>query len=605
MSLDKENVKSIPQSTGVYLLKDVKGRTIYVGKAKNLRSRVQSYLNKDEFAQRPQIENLMIDAVGVDYIIARNEREALVLENSLIKQKKPKYNIRLKDDKNYLSLRIDPRETFPRLSLTRRVLKDGAIYYGPFASAGVLKKAKRFIHKIFPLRDCTDEKFRRHTARPCLNYYMGLCLGPCAGRSGEGKYREIVNQMRMFLKGEKRQIIKHIKGAMQKASDEMKYEEAAKYRDQIMLLEKNIDGQMFVTPGTQDKDVVGFYREEQRVEFAILFFRGGSLVDNSTYSFRNAVGENREILEEFLSQFYGGNRFVAKEITVPLKVERIKEIGTWLSEKQGYKVRLHSPERGAKLKEIELANRNALESFQRKYADELKEVDLLERIKSSLQLTRLPLLIECFDISNTQGATAVASMVKFENAAPAKDGYKRFKIKNVKGPNDYASMHEVLSRRLARVDQEGWEMPDLILIDGGKGQLNIVRNVLSELGYVDKVDLASIAKGREEGEGDKLYIYGRKNPIIFSKNSEALFLLMRIRDEAHRFAITYHKKLRGQGALVSELDSVPGIGAKRRKALIKHFGSISKIKKGTVDEIASIPGLNKKLAESLKKHLSP
>lgn len=604
MSLDKEKVKSIPQSTGVYLLKDIKGRTIYVGKAKNLRSRVQSYLNKGEFAQRPQIENLMIDAVGVDYIIARNEREALVLENSLIKQKKPKYNIRLKDDKNYLSLRIDPRETFPRLSLTRRVLKDGAIYYGPFASAGALKKAKRFIHKIFPLRDCTDEKFRRHTARPCLNYYMGLCLGPCAGRSEEGKYREVVNQMRMFLKGEKRQIIKYIKGAMQEASDEMKYEEAAKYRDQIMLLERNIDGQMFVTPGTQDKDVVGFYREDQRVEFAILFFRGGSLVDNSTYSFRNAVGEDKEILEEFLSQFYGGNRFVPKEITVPLKVERIKEIGTWLSEKQGYKVRLHSPERGSKLKEIELANRNALESFQRKYADELKDVDLLERIKSSLHLTRLPLSIECFDISNTQGATAVASMVKFENAAPAKDGYKRFKIKNVKGPNDYASMHEVLSRRLARVDQEGWEMPDLILIDGGKGQLNIVRNVLSELGYVDKVDLASIAKGREKGEGDKLYIYGRKNPIIFSKNSEALFLLMRIRDEAHRFAITYHKKLRGKGALVSELDGVPGIGAKRRKALIKHFGSISKIKKGTVDEIASVPGLNKKLAESLKKHLS-
>jgi len=604
MSLDKEKVKSIPQSAGVYLLKDAKGRTIYIGKAKNLRSRVLSYLNEGDISLRPQIVNLIRDVEEVDYVVARNEREALVLENSLIKQKKPKYNIRLKDDKNYLSLRIDPRETFPRLSLVRRVLKDGAIYYGPFASAGALKKAKRLIHKIFPLRDCTDSKFTRHAARPCLNYYMGLCLGPCAGKSGEQGYGEVVDQVRMFLKGERKQVIKHLKDSMQKASDETRYEDAANYRDQISLLEKNMDGQMFVTPGAQDRDVVGFYREGQRTEFSILFFRGGSLVDRSTYSFKSAVGEDFEILEEFLSQFYGGNRFVPKEIIVPLNIERGKEIAVLLSEKQGQKVHLYSPERGAKLKEIELANRNSLESFQRKYSDELKEVDLLERIQSSLHLNRLPLSIECFDISNTQGATAVASMVKFENAAPAKDGYKRFKIKNVKGPNDYASMHEVLSRRLARAGEEGWEMPDLILIDGGKGQLNIVRNVLSEIGHVDKVDLASIAKGRDEGEGDKLYIYGRKNPIIFSKNSEALFLLMRIRDEAHRFAITYHKKLRGKKALISELDGVPGIGAKRRKALIKHFGSVSKIKNGTVDEIASVEGLNKKLAESLKKHLS-
>ena len=604
MSLTKEKVKSIPQSTGVYLLKDAKGRTIYIGKAKNLRSRVQSYLGKGEYEQRPQIAHLVIDVVDVDYIVARDEREALVLENSLIKQKKPKYNIRLKDDKNYLSLRIDPREKFPRLSLTRRVLKDGAIYYGPFASAGALKKAKRFIHKIFPLRDCTDEKFRRHTQRPCLNYYMGLCLGPCAGKSDTARYREVVDQMRMFLKGEKRQIIKHIKDSMQKASDEMKYEEAARYRDQIMLLERNIDGQMFVTPGAQDKDVVGFYREGQRAEFSILFFRGGSLVDNSSYSFKSAVGGDNDVLEEFLSQFYGGNRFVPKEITVPLKIDRVKEIGAWLSEKQGYKVKLHSPERGKKLKELELANRNSLESFQRKYADELKDVGILERIKSSLHLKKLPLSIECYDISNTQGSTAVASMVRFENAKPSKDGYKRFKIKSVKGPNDYASMHEVLSRRLARVGQAGWDMPDLILIDGGKGQLNIAQSVLSELGYLDEADLASIAKSREEGEGDKLYIYGRKNPIIFSKNSEALFLLMRIRDEAHRFAITYHKNLRGKRALVSELDGIPGIGSKRKKELIKHFGSISKIRKGTVEEIASLPGLNRRLAQELKKHLS-
>jgi excinuclease ABC subunit C len=604
MSFPKEKLKSIPQSTGVYLLKNEKGRSIYIGKAKNLRSRISSYLNEGEGVQRPQIVYLMQEVVDIDYFVTRNEREALVLENSLIKQKKPKYNIRLRDDKNYLSLRLDPRENYPRLSLTRRVLKDGAIYYGPFASADAIKKSKRLIHKIFPLRDCTDEKFRRHSARPCLNYYMGLCLGPCAGKSGEEIYKDVVERTRMFLKGEKKQIIKLLKNSMEKASDEMRYEDAASYRDQITLLEKNLDAQMFVTPSTKDKDVVGFYREGQRVEFSILFFRGGSLVDRTTYSFKNALGEDNEILEEFLSQFYGGNRFVPKEIIVPLKVESSRDIEIWLSEKQGRKVLVSTPERGEKVKEVELANRNSLESFQRKYSEELKEFSLLERIKASLHLNRLPVLIECFDISNTQGATAVASMVKFENGASAKEGYRKFKIKNVEGPNDYASLYEVLSRRLSRAEQDGWELPDLILIDGGKGQLNIARQVISEIGYEGKVDLASIAKGREEGESDKIYIYGRKNPIMFSKNSEALFLLMRIRDEAHRFAITFHKKLRGKRALISELDDVPGIGAKRKKELIKHFGSISKIKEGSVDEIASVAGLNKKLAEELKKHLS-
>jgi len=604
MSFSREKLKSIPKSTGVYLLKNEKGRSIYVGKAKDLRSRIASYFNEAEDIQRPQIMYLMREVADVDYFVTRSEREALVLENSLIKQKKPRYNIRLRDDKNYLSLRLDPRETFPRLSLTRRVLKDGAIYYGPFASADALKKSKRLIHKIFPLRDCTDEKFRRHAARPCLNYYMGLCLGPCAGKSGEEGYGDVVDQVRMFLRGEKKQITKLLKSSMQKASDDMRYEDAASYRDQIRLLEKNMDAQMFVTPNTKDKDVVGFYREGQRVEFAILFFRGGSLVDRTTYSFKNAIVEDQDILGEFLSQFYGGNRFVPKEIVVPLKVQGSRDIGEWLSEKQGRKVLVNVPTRGPKLKEVELANRNALESFQRKYSEELKEIDLLERIKSSLHLGRLPASIECFDISNTQGATAVASMVKFENGTAAKDGYRKFKIKSVEGPNDYASMYEVLSRRLERASQPGWELPDLILIDGGKGQLNIAQQVMSELGFIDKVDLASIAKGREEGESDKIYIYGRKNPIMFSKNSEALFLLMRIRDEAHRFAITFHKQLRGKKALVSELDGVPGIGAKRKKQLIKHFGSISKIREGSIKEIASVPGLNKKLAEELKKHLS-
>jgi excinuclease ABC subunit C len=604
MSISDDKVKSIPASVGVYILKDKKGRSLYIGKAKNLRSRVFSYLHEGGDPERPHIAYLMKEVEDLDYFVTRSEREALVLENSLIKQKKPRYNIRLRDDKNYLSLRLDPRERFPRLTLTRRVLKDGALYYGPFASADALKKAKRLIHKVFPLRDCTDEKFRRHSSRPCLSYYMGMCLGPCAGKVDEAGYNEVVDRTRMFLRGEKNRIIEILRDNMEKASAETRYEDAAHYRDQVKLLEKNLDEQMFITPGTKDRDIVSFYREGQDAEFSVLFSRGGILVDKAEYSFKNTAGTDEEILGEFLLQFYGGNRFIPNEIIIPVGIEGMEELSEWLSEKLGRKVAISVPERGVKASQIELAGRNALESFQRKHARELGELDLLERLKSSLHLQRLPGSIECFDISNTQGDLAVASLVRFEGGKPARERYRTYRIKTVEGPNDYAMMSEVLSRRLTRTDEEGWDAPDLVLIDGGKGQLNIAHRVLDELGGAGEIGLASIAKGRYEGESDKIYIYGRKNPIVFSRNSQVLFLLMRIRDEAHRFAITYHKKLRGKRAVSSALDGVPGIGAKRRKELIKRFGNLSGIKEASVDEIAAVPGLNRKIAEELKEKLS-
>lgn len=604
MGISDEKVRSVPASAGVYILKDRKGRSLYVGKAKNLRSRVMSYLHEGGDPQRPHISYLMREVEDLDYFVTRNEREALVLENSLIKQKKPRYNIRLRDDKNYLSLRLDPRERFPRLTLTRRVLKDGAIYYGPFASADALKKAKRLIHKVFPLRDCTDEKFRRHSARPCLSYYMGMCLGPCAGKVGEEEYGEAVERTRMFLRGEKDSIIEMLRHSMRKASEEMRYEDAAHYRDQVRLLEKNLDEQMFITPGTKDRDIVGFHREGQDAEFSVLFSRGGMLVDKAEYSFKNAAGTDEDLLGEFISQFYGGNRFIPNEIIIPIGVEGMEDISEWLSERLGRKVTLSVPERGVKASQLELAGRNALESFQRKHARELSELDLLERLRSSLHLSRLPAAIECFDISNIQGELAVASLVRFEGGKPARERYRTYKIKTVEGPNDYAMMREVLSRRLTRAEEEGWGIPDLVLIDGGKGQLNIAHSVIEELGYANELDLASIAKGRYEGESDKIYIYGRKNPIVFSRNSQVLFLLMRVRDEAHRFAITYHKKLRGKRAVSSALDDVPGIGTKRKRELIKRFGSVSKIREASVDEIAAVPGLSRRIAEELKERLS-
>jgi len=603
MGIDREKAQAIPPSPGVYLLKDGKGKSLYVGKAKNLRSRVFSYLNDGEEPARPHIAYLMAEAADLDYFVTRSEREALMLENSLIKQKKPKYNIRLRDDKNYLSLRLDPKEKFPRLTLTRRVLKDGAVYYGPFASADALKKAKRLIHKVFPLRDCTDEKFRRHAARPCLSYYMGQCIGPCAGKASEGEYREVVERVRMFLKGEKGRILEILKENMEKAAGEMRYEDAAHYRDQVRLLEKNLEAEMFITPDTKDRDVVGYHREGQHVEFAVLFSRGGTFIDRIEYSFSNTAGTDGELLSEFLSQFYGGNRFIPGEILIPAEVEDREALSEWLSERRGRKVSIETPERGTKARQVELAGRNALESFQRKHAKELGELDLLERLGTSLQLGKTPVSIECFDISNTQGDLAVASLVRFENGKPARDGYRTYRIKTVEGPNDYAAMREVLSRRLTRAEEAGWEPPDLILIDGGKGQLNIAHQAMTDLGYEDAVGLASIAKGREEGESDKIYIHGRKNPLVFSRNSPVLFLLMRVRDEAHRFAITFHKKLRGKRALKSELDDIPGIGAKRKRELIKRFGSVVRLRAATVEEIAAVPGMSVRIAEGLKERL--
>ena len=603
--IKKEVLKSLPSSPGVYLLKDKKGRLLYIGKAKNLRIRLRSYLTQNVVKdQRPQIPYLMQEICDLDYFVTQNERDALLLENSLIKQKKPKYNIRLKDDKNYASLRLDPREKFPKLTYTRRVLRDGAMYYGPFASGQALRQTKRLIHKIFPLRDCTDEKFKRHSTRPCLNYYMKLCLGPCAGKVDKGRYGEVVEQTKVFLKGERKEIIRLLCTNMNKASEELRYEDAAHYRDQIELLKRHLGVDLHISSSLMDKDVVGFYRDAQFVEFVVLFSRGGAIIDMVEYPFNNATWEDEEIVREFIGQLYGGERFIPQEIIIPLRFEGVEALREWLSEKRGKKIRITVPKRGANLKLLEIACRNAEESFRRRPTEKQKELSLLQRVKDLLSLSKIRFSIECFDISNIQGNIAAASMVRFEDGKPAKSRYRRYRIKTVFGANDYAMIYEVLQRRLKRAEEEDWELPELILIDGGKGQLNIVHQVLSELGFLDKVKLASIAKGREEGEIDKIYIPGRKDPVPLTKNSQELLFLMRIRDEAHRFAITYHKKLRAKKAFESQLDLIKGIGKRRREILLRHFGSISGIRGASIEEISSIPGMNRRIAQEIKRYLA-
>lgn len=601
--IKEEMLKALPASPGVYLMKDDSGRAIYIGKAKNLKNRVRSYFQIGGGDQRPQIPYLVQEISNLDYFVSQSERDALILENALIKKHKPKYNILLKDDKNYSSLRIDLKEKFPKLTYTRRVSKDGTMYFGPFASGEAMRQTKRLIHKIFPLRDCTDEKFRRHFQRPCLNYNMKLCLGPCAGKVDEGRYRETVEGAKMFLKGEVREIIKLLHKNMDRASKEFRYEDAAHYRDQIKFLQKNLDVETLISASLADKDMVGFHRNGESVEFVVLFSRGGAIIDKAEYSFDNAVLEDAEILREFLGQFYDNNRFIPSEILIPLHFEGIEVFSDLLSEKQGKKIRIVVPQRGTKTKLTELAMRNAEESFRRKSFEKAGEINLLEKVKNSLFLPKVPVSVECFDISNIQGNLAVASMVRFENGKPAKSKYKKFRIKTIFGANDYAMMYEVISRRFRRADQPGWELPDLILIDGGKGQLNIAYQVLSELGFLDKVPLASIAKEREDKESDKIYVPGRKNPLALSEKSQELLFLMRVRDEAHRFAITYHKKLRTKKAFESELDAIPGIGSKRKTTLLKHFGSVSAIRGASVEEISNLPGMNRRTAEEIKRRL--
>lgn len=597
-------LKSLPTDPGVYFLKDKKGRAIYIGKAKNLRNRVRSYFQRGNSAQRPQVPYVARQVCDFDYLVTRDEREALIVENSLIKKYRPKFNLQLKDDKNYASLKLETYGKFPRLTYTRRVLNDGCLYFGPFASGDALRKTKKLIHRIFPLRDCTDNKFKRHSDRPCLNYFMKICSGPCAGKVSESEYDTIVQHAKMFLRGKIKEMLDLLRENMVRASEQLRFEDAAHYRDQINFLEQHPDVQGLISTSQTDGDIVGFYRESNAVEFVVLFSRGGTIIDKSEFFFNNAAWEDGETLREFLGRFYEKDRFIPNQIMIPEGFEGMNTFSDWLSEKHGKKIELSVPKRGPRRKLVEVANRNAREVFKRMFADKQRKLQLTQSIRDALSLSRLPENIECYDISNTQGSLAVASMVRFESGEPAKNKYKRFKIKTVFGANDYAMMYEVLLRRFKRADQENWKLPDLILIDGGKGQMNIAREVLIEIGILGKVDLAAIAKGRLDEESDKIYVVGRKNPVVFQKNSPELLYLMRVRDEAHRFAITFHKKLRIRRALKSELDSIYGVGEKRKMMLLKHFGSVSNIMRASIEDIQSVPGINRKIAEVLKQRLS-
>ncbi len=586
-------LKSLPDSPGVYIMKGGNNSILYVGKAKNLKHRIRSYF-QDSREYTPKIRALISNIKNLDYIITNNEIEALVLECNLIKRYKPRYNVILRDDKNYPYIRLSLNEEYPRLYIVRRPKKDGSLYFGPFPKAYSVRETLRSINKIFPLRSCSNSNFRNRT-RPCLNYQIGRCVGVCVNPMDKEKYMEIVNEVVLFLKGRNRELIDILKKKMKETAERLNYEEALKLRDRIRAIEKLMESQEMVSNKPIDQDIFALYKSGKESIIQTLFVREGKVVGGAPFSFSNLELNEEEILSSFIKQFYTEDRPIPDEIIISHAVEEEDLIEDFLREKRGKKVKIINPKRGNRLSLLNTAIKNA-ESIR-------KELNIEDRtlteLKEKLYLKQIPKIIECFDISNIKGELAVGSMVVFEHGEESKSKYRKFKIKTVNYPDDYAMMYEIIKRRYKRGKEER-NFPNLLMVDGGRGQLNVALAVLKDLDIRD-IDAIGLAKG-ERGR-DIIYIPTSKNPISLKKGSKSLLLLQRIRDEAHRFALTYHRTLRKKRDKTSILDNIKGIGALRKRNLLKYFGSIDRIKKAGESELIKVPGITQKIAKEIATFL--
>jgi excinuclease ABC subunit C len=586
---------ALPRTPGVYLFKDPRGGVVYVGKAKDLHKRVRSYFQGKEQDVKTSI---MLSKVGqVDHIATHTEKEALILEDTLIKEHHPRYNIQLRDDKRYPLLRLSVGERFPRLSVVRRIRGDNALYYGPFPSATSMRETLKVIHKAFPLRRCSATQFALRS-RPCLNFQMRRCLGPCCNEVSEEEYGRIVAQVRLFLEGKSDLLVEELHNRMNQEAEELRFEEAARTRDRLAALERIIEGQRVVSQESSHRDAVGLARGGGKVGVQVLFVRGGRLLGGRFFAIKDAGLPDQEVISTFLYQFYGEGQFIPQEILCPLPLNDASLLQEVLEEQTKGKVRIRCPRKGSKGYDlVGMAQENA----EGKLLGQLKGEDVLKELKERFSLAHIPARIEGFDISNLGGGLAVGSQVAFEDGEPAKAYYRRYRIKTVQGMDDYAMLYEVLVRRLRRGKEEG-DLPDLILIDGGKGQLNVALEVLKEL-EVEGVDALSLAKKRKPEEAEKVFLPNRKESIPLRGSSPATLLLQRVRDEAHRFAISYHKRLRGKEIFASILDKIPGIGKTKRRALLEQFGGMEGIMKATSAELAQAPGMNSTIAQQVWEHL--
>ena len=589
-----EKLKLLPDKPGVYIMKNTEGRIIYVGKAIVLKNRVRQYFQSNK-NHSPKVRAMVSHIADFEIIMTASEVEALILECNLIKKHRPRYNISLKDDKSYPYVKVTVQEDFPRVFITRRILKDGARYFGPYTNATAVHESLKLLRRLFPLRTC-----KHLQERPCLEYHIKRCLAPCAGKVEKGDYDAMIRAVLLFLEGRTEDVERELQLRMEQAAESFNFETAARLRDQLLAVRKVAEKQNIVT-GSGDQDAVGLARSEIGVVVQVFMIRGGKMVGREHFLLQGSEDESDgQLLAAFLQQYYHRATFIPREILLPLEIPQSEQdlLERWLSDKkQKAKVQLILPQRGTKKDIVEMAVGNA-EKYLHDEAARIKQANdqtlgAVEELGRYLGLPKPPDRMECFDISHNQGSETVASMVVFEGGLPKKSDYRRFKIQSTEGkPDDFLSMREVTTRRYVDLPEE--ELPDLIIIDGGKGQLSSALEIIRNVAGHKHVPVVGLAK-----QFELVFTEGNPEPVVLPRHSQALYLIQRIRDEAHRFAITYHRKLRGKRNLVSVLDHIVGIGPKRRQALWSHFGSIGKIKAATIEELALAPGMNKPAAEAV------
>ena len=624
-----EQARALPERPGVYLMKDARGQVLYIGKARRLRSRVRSYFGSGRSMER-RIHALVEQIDTLDHVVTSNEAEALLLEATLVKRHQPVYNVRLKDDKHYPYLKVDVQEDWPRVTITRRVEQDGARYFGPYASAGSVRRTLDVVKKLFPWRSCT-KTITGTDPRPCLDYYIKRCIAPCTAYCTPEEYREVIDQTLLFLEGRSSDVLRHVEQQMHEAADGLEFERAARLRDQAEAIRRVTERQRMATTNSLDADVFALARSDDEACVQVFFVRGTVVADTDSFMLDGAreapeAGDG-EVLGAFLAQFYESATYVPRSVLLsqaPADREQLREA---LREKRGGAVEIAIPERGELRALVATAEENAREALAmhrvRWLADRDKTAAALSTLQDELDLPERPQRIECYDISTIQGSDTVASMVVFEGGRPRSDQYRRFRIRSVEGQDDFASMREVLTRRFKRLaerlgeeretggeEEEAasagepgapeapWDrLPGLVVIDGGRGQLGAALDVLRDLGLGD-VPACGLAKREEE-----IYVADLAEPVRLPRTSQALYLLQRVRDEAHRFAVTYHRTVRGKRVRQSALDAVPGIGPKRKRALLRKFGSVKALRAASLEEIAAVQGVSQRLAETVKRSL--
>ena len=616
-----ERLRALPTRPGVYLMRDASAEILYVGKAAVLRNRVASYFGRPS-GLPPKIRRMVGRIADFEFIVTESEQEALILESNLIKEHQPQYNARLKDDKSYPFIKIDTNEDFPLVYLTRRVRDDGARYFGPFASAHSVRKTLALLKKLFPYRSCT-KTITGSDDRACLDYFIHRCAAPCIGAVDKSQYHEIIEQVAMFLEGRTDQVVNGIRSRMEEAAENLEFERAAALRDQMTAIEKVHEGQKVLHLSNENADVIALAQKSRDAWVEVFFIRQGKLVGRENFLMHRADGdEEAEVMAAFVKQFYAANPYVPRRVLLQHLPDDLDTIEGWLRSKRRGAVQLHVPQRGEKRKMVEMVAQNAAQGLEqltiRRIHESTNNQQALEELQEALSLPELPRRIECYDISNIQGTNAVGSMVVFDDGRPETSLYRRFAIKSVAGVDDYSMMREVLTRRFKRLSDsrrqraesgerdierradagKSWgSAPDLVIIDGGKGHLGAALQVFLELGIND-VPLSSLAK-----ENEKLFVPYVKDPIMLPRNSQGLFLVQRVRDEAHRFAITFHRDRRSKKSVKSTLDLVPGVGPKRKRMLIRRFGSVKGIREASLEDVAAVPGMTMTVAKSIKDHI--